>query len=399
MPTNRKCEDWLKALLEYVEDTEAPRLYWLWGGISAISSALQRRVWVPYGLEDIYPNLYIIIVARAGERKGGPLGLTKRMLEDIYIPVSVDSTSKRALTKELAKVAETCLFTHPDGTQRRMSAEAVISKELGSLLAIDKENMIITLTDLWDSHDSWKYNTSDKGHDFLFNVCITLFAATTPRYIVNNLPPDAYAEGFASRALWLSELPFYKSVYWPKPFEAFLYKKLIHDLGVISQLTGEFKIAPGAKKLFKDWYDKIPARKLVLRDERIRGNLNRLHLMVLKTAMCLRVARTNTLIAEEDDIGRAIDLVEDIFSNTTKAFGMGGYSRLGPMIQKVGDQIMVLENTTKGELMTINSMDLSISELEEVLRSLEMMGRIEMPITVEGPDQKIRGVKRKDQKQ
>ncbi len=397
MAKKRKLENWLKSLLECVEDTEAPRLYWLWGGLLTISSALQRRVWIPYGIEDIFPNLYICIVARPGERKAAPISLAKKMLEEVYVPVSVDSSSKRALTEELVISSETQQFQHPDGKPRRMSTLAVISKELGSLLAVDKENMIIALTDLYDCHDSWKYKTSGKGQDFLYNVCLTLFAATTPRYIMNNLPPEAYAEGWASRVAWISERPMYKSVPWPKPFPSILYNKLIYDLHTINGLIGQFRITPEAKAIFDLWYAKIPERKAFLRDERLLGNLNRLHIQVLKVAMVLKVSQSNVLLVEPDQMGQAIDFAEELLATTTKAFGSSGYSRLGPMVDAVKMQVRILKETSVRELMQMNVRNLSKSELEEVLQTLEIMGEIERPLLAEGSlDQMVRKVVRKE---
>ena len=395
MAKKRKLKNWLQSLLEYVEDTEAPRLYWLWSGIFSIASAFQRKVWVNYGIENIYPNLYLCIVARPGEKKGAPVRLSKRLLEDILSPVSVDSTSKRKLTKELAKLPDTEQFMHPDGKPRRMSAMAAISLELGSFLAIDKEAMIITLTDLYDSPDVWKYDTSDKGHDFLYNVCLGVFAAATPRYISRDLPPEAFGEGFASRVIWLSERPPYKPVDWPKNLNKLLYKDLVHDLQTISSLIGEFEVTAEARALFKTWYDKIPERKRILRDERLHGNLNRLHIQVLKTSMALAVAESNELVVNSDSMGRAIDLLEDIFSTANRAFGGSGTARLGPMTEKLKMQLAILKETTMRELMQMNYLNVSKTELEEILATLEIMGEIQRPASAAGTmDQKIIKIKR-----
>lgn len=326
--------------------------------------------------------------------------MAKELLEKAMIPVSVDSTSKRKLTKEMAKTCETEQFIHPsDGTSRKMSTLAVISKELGSLLAIDKENMIITLTDLYDCHDTWKYDTSDKGHDFLYNVCPTVFAGTTPRFITNNLPPEAFAEGFASRAIWLSEFPAYKSVPWPPPLDKLKLRTLVHDLHTISKLVGEFQITPVAKTIFDLWYAKIPERKKFLKDERLYGNLNRLHLQVLKVAMVLRVAESNKLIVDENEMGRAIDLVEELFAVASRAFGGGGYGSLGPMIETIRNQVAILGETTFRELLSMNypSFTHPKTDLEEILEILEIMGKIKRVVEARGSlDQVIRKVKREE---
>ena len=109
--SSRKCSNWISSLLDYVEDTESPRTFWVWSAISTVANALQRKVWLPFGLDTLYPNLYILLVAPPGRcRKGAPIGFSKRILTEIGVPVFVDSPTKRALTKELARISSTCQF-------------------------------------------------------------------------------------------------------------------------------------------------------------------------------------------------------------------------------------------------------------------------------------------------
>ena len=90
---NRKLKDWVGGLLELVEDTEAPRAFWMWGALYTIGATLRRQVWLPFGIQNIYPNLYVLLVAPpAKARKGGPPKLAKQMLNALHIPVAVDST-------------------------------------------------------------------------------------------------------------------------------------------------------------------------------------------------------------------------------------------------------------------------------------------------------------------
>ena len=80
----RQCENWLITLMDYVEETEAPRVFWLWSGLSTIASALQRKVWIPFGMETLYPNMYIMLVADPGDVDVSiPAALDNRLLESI----------------------------------------------------------------------------------------------------------------------------------------------------------------------------------------------------------------------------------------------------------------------------------------------------------------------------
>ena len=52
------------------KDNESPNIYIDYGFYSLIASALQRRVWVGDELNPIFPNLYVILVGKAGIGKG-----------------------------------------------------------------------------------------------------------------------------------------------------------------------------------------------------------------------------------------------------------------------------------------------------------------------------------------
>lgn len=371
----RKNKDWLKALYNYVEDTEAPRDYWLWSGIFTIAATLQRRVWIQYGLENIYPNIYVLVVAPPGERKGAPPTLAKKFLEKIEIPVSVDSSSKRAITEELAEIAKREYFNY-DGKPRSMASMAVVSKELSSLLAVDPKGIIEVLTDLYDSHDQWKYKTSKSGEDFLYNVCVSCFLVTTQTWLVNNLPAEAIGGGFTSRFAIVHDAEFYKLVYWPPEPPKQLYNDLITDLVEIRNLVGEFKIDPIAKEVFRQWYEKIPERKKGIQDPRMIPFMNRVHVIALKTAMALRVSYSNDLIITPDDIGRSIDLVDRCVSSGSKALGGHGKSTHGPDVDIIRTHIKTLGSVWFKELLSVFYRNLNKTELMEVVETIEAMGAI-----------------------
>jgi len=389
----RRAENWLKHLEKYVEDTEAPRDYWLWGGIHTICSALQRKVWIPYGMDNIYPNLYLLIVAPPGERKGGPPTLSKKLLQSIQVPVSVDSSSKRALTKELAEIAKTESFDWK-GKRRSMASISVISKELSSILAVDPKGMIEVLTDLYDSHDIWKYKTSDKGEDTLFNVCVSCFFVTTQTWLARNLPSEAIGGGFTSRFAMVHKAGFYKDVPWPSEPPKAVFEDLKHDLLLINNLVGPFEIPPETKKLFNSWYRGIKEKKKNLNDPRMLGFLNRMHVIALKVAMGLRVAYSDELIITPDDIGRATILVDSCIQSGSEALGGHGDNLLGPQIDALRVAIASLGVTYQKELVASHWRNLNPSQLEEVLITLEAMGHVKRTFIPTKSDYEIKWLKK-----
>lgn len=375
---SRKCENWLKTLGEYVEDTESPRHFWLWSGLFILGAALQRKVWLPFGLDTIYPNLFVLVVAPPGwSRKGAPVGFAKDILEDIGLPVGIDSPTKRHLTKRLHALSETEQFFY-EGFMRPQAPLALVSRELSSFLAVDPKNMIEAITDLYDSHKKWDYGTSGKGEDILRNLCISCLFATTPDWIARNLPEEAIGGGFTSRFLLISGVDRYKEVAVPPLPPPPLYKKLKMDLEVIAHLSGEFTWGEGAEELFTKWYGGIKPWADSVGDDRLYSGFSRVHVQAIKTAMSLHIARKDDLVLEKTDMIKAIALMKTTYATASEAFSSHGRSPLAVAIDKIIKQLKTFGTMTTSRLLTMNYRDVTKKGLMEILENLETMKMIEV---------------------
>jgi len=380
----RKLENWLKTLQEYVEDTEAPRDFWLWGGIFTISAALQRRVWLPYGLEPIYPNLYIMLVAPPGKcRKAGPLTLAKKMLKKTGIPVSKDSFSKRALTQEMAELYKTEHFTY-NGKMYSQTPMAIISKEMSSLLAVDPIGIVKLLTDLYDCHDEWDYGTSGKGEDILRNVATCAFIATTPTSLATDLPSEAIGQGFTSRIEIVTGYDTYKDVPIPSQPNKTLYEKLLSDLSTIAMITGEFAWTEEAQEYFIKWYKTLKGRIGEIKDERLHSFLSRIHVAAIKVSMTIHIAYSDELVIELSDLKGAIELVESVLATASDALGGHGRSLTSVDVELIMRQIQHRKSVSFEELLSINYRNTNKHELETVLETICAMGVVESKISAAG---------------
>jgi hypothetical protein len=381
----RLCDNWLISLMEYVEDTEAPRVFWLWSGLSTIASALQRKVWFPFGMENLYPNMYVLLVADPGEcRKGMPLSFSKKILQDIGVHVFADSPTKRAFTKDLDEVRKNQFFYMP-GSQVPVvhSSMSVVSKEFSSLLAVNPKEIIEVLTDLWDSHDEWEYKTSDKGKDKLYRICVNAFIGTTPRWLTSNLPPEAIGGGFTSRIIFVHAREKYKWLALPPPTNDKLYEQLKHDLKTINSVVGEFKLSNAAENLFNSWYQTIKDKTKDLSDDRLRGNLARLHTNVLKASMCLKIAYSNELIIDEADLRKSISVVESCLANAGDALGGHGSSRTAAGVERILRQVQLIGKISFTALLRANYRETNKLELHEILETLEGMGVVKLDTTID----------------
>lgn len=374
MPLKRR--NWLTMLREYVEDTESPRHFWIWAGLFCIGSALQRKVWVDFGLSNLYPNLYIMIVAPPGWcRKGPPAGFAKEILTDIDSPVFVDSPTKRALTEELARLSTLCHFSW-ENKNYPQAPLALVSKELSSFLAVDPKNMIEVLTDLFDSHDRWDYRTSKSGEDSIFGVCVSCLFASTPTWIAANLPAEAIGGGFTSRFIMVSGESKYKNVPIPPSKNRELYQHLVDDLAHISRLIGKFEWSPEALAAYESWYYTLDDKRMKCQDERLQGHLSRIHTIAIRVAMCLHVAEEDSLIIEKRDIETAIGLLEEAFQDASKAFSAHGRSDQALDTDAVLRQIVGMKYIPYKDLCIMNYRNVTRSQLNDILDYLENMESI-----------------------
>ena len=378
----RKCTNWLHSLLTYEENTESPRDFWIWAGIFCLTSAMQRKCWLKFG-DNLYPNLYIMIIAPPGRcRKGSPVGFAKKILmhDGIQVPVFVDSPTKRALTKMLAELTNTSgyRYTAPDGTveYRAQAPLALVSKELSSFLAVNPLDMINILTDLFDSHDVWEYKTSEKGTDKIYGVCLNCIFASTPTWIASNLPEEAIGGGFTSRFVVVPGFEKYKHVPIPTEGDPEIYADLVSDLARISRINGEFFFAPGAQEKYEAWYMTIEGKVKATQDERMHAYLERMHIIALKVSMALSIAESDELLITPENMTAAIGMAEIILREAPKAFGALGRSTMGVITDEVRRHVKVLRKVSFGELLKINYRNTNRMELKEVIRNLVDMGQV-----------------------
>ena len=396
---SRQLQSWLKTLEQYAEETESSRQFWMWAGVSTIASALQRKVWLQFGAQNLYPNMYILLVGPPAQRKDAPVSFSRKVLMDLSIPVAADSSSKRRFTSSLEKTSNTEQF-YFKGKPMTQCAMSVISGEFSDLFAVNLKEMVECLTSVYDSREVWKYETEGKGQDKLYNVCVNCLAATTPGWIMDNLPQSAIGGGFTSRFVMVYGDKVYKrvTVPWirsvedlkdPKIIEQHesLYKALVKDLQHIHQnLLGPFIWEPSAYQYFDTWYQRIDEKIRETNDERLHPFIGRMHTIALKTAMCLRADYSDELVLTIDEIKPSIALLEGVLKTASDAFGGHGRSKSGPDVQRVMAQVKMLRSLSFRELMKLNYRHLNKSELQQVLATIESMGLIRIQHSSEHPE-------------
>jgi len=384
--------DWLTGYLAYCNNTEPPKSYHTWTGISVIAGALQRRVYTVWGHETIYPNEYIVLIGPSGKcRKGTAMTIGKNLLTEVGIPLASESITREALIRRMKESVNT--FTDPTSGEIKFHCSlTVMSDELSVFLGQGDIKFLADLTDWYDSRDNWRYETKGQGIDHIQGICFNMLGAYAPDWLQSILPQEAIGGGFTSRIIFIVEDRKGKVVPLPTMTkeEFQLREDLINDLQIISNISGEYKYDDEAKAYYVNWYKKQEAQSSsggnVIDDPRFSGYCDRRANHIRKLAVILAASRSNQLIIEKIDLERAVELLESAEKNMPRVFGGIGKSPYSQAVELVLDYLIVHKKVTRSQLMRklyrdVDSQSLKIAE--EVLENMKVVKISRDPIANE----------------
>ena len=370
---SRKLDNWLHAYADFTTGTESPSIFHLWCGLGTIAGAAQRKVMLDAGYYQIYPNMFIILVAPAGRsRKSTALRIAKNMLKaateyGVEIHFSTQASSVAALVSQFSKI----------NNKEHQSLTAYIS-ELGSLLGSKSVEMSDFLTDIYDCNPDWDKQTIGRGLEKITFPWFNLLGATTPQWMGDNLSKTAVEGGFVSRSIFVFADQRLR-VAFPKVTDEqwAIRKDLIHDLAHIAKLKGTFRFSPSGLKYYTEWYEDGDWDQGAS-DYRISGYFERKHAHVLKVAMSISLASSDNLLLEPRDIAAALAALEELEPGMQKAFAGVGKNLFSADHERIKTQILASDSRgiTYKQLLQTNIHAVERSIIDQTLNTLLEIGEI-----------------------
>lgn len=391
----RELSGWLNNYLQYTDNSESPISYHTWCGLSVIAGALQRRVYLRWGLgRVIYPNLYTVLIGPSGRtRKGVAIGIAKDFLKNIPgITVTPESSSGRQAMILAMKRALTNFQDPSDGKIKFHCSVTAFSEELSVFLGQGDIAYLSNLTDWYDSKDDWEYETVGRGKDSLQGLCLNMLGGTAPDWIQSMIPQEALGGGFTSRIIFIVEEAKRKIVpeYFQTPEEVELGHKLTRDLERISQLAGEVKFTDAAKQLYIDWYIEqdtaLSAGKPAITDPRFAGYCERRATHLQKLMIICSAGRGDDLLIHPEDFHAAMSLLTSAEETMPKTFGGLGKARLSDETDIILNYIKKVGITTRKALMQKFYRDVDPQTLGNIEATMQHLGVVKIRLLPEQAD-------------
>jgi len=362
----RQCKDWLGTYLEYTQEQESPSMFHLWVGLSVITSALERKVYMDRGYYTLYPNLYIVLVgASARTRRTTAINIGYSIFKDA-LP-NVCTISQKITPEALISVLV-------DKNKTGMAGGTIVSSELSVFLgtSVKDDALIQLLTKLYDCEDIFDYHTIIRGREVCRNVYMNLIGSTTPEWIKGSLPSHAIGGGFTSRVIFVYQYEPEKLVPFPQLTNNQRKQRqmLIADLKLINKLKGKYELNEDAKKWYETWYVNIFSKSMNKSESALNGYYGRKHDTLLKVAMCVAASHNDELIVNDSDLEVALKAMDENEKYLPEVLKSVMATQVGEDKGKVYRTIARREEASFTEVLRNVSYCIDAKRLTEVLQSL-----------------------------
>jgi len=344
----------LHTYLKYVANTESPTIMQVWSAISAASACMGRHLYLPFGIGDIYPNMFVLLVGPPGTRKSQAIKYASKLVaESTNVRFAPDDTGGQRqgliaamegdenldsedqqfeIMDNAAMVADITSIGNLQVTMGRPEDKHhmfACASEFGTFMGEANSNTTRFLNKVWDGED-YKYKLSN-SEKVLKEPLMTIVGGTTTADIARILPAEAIGQGFMSR--WILVHAPNKEKRVARPFMHDEYKPALCD--VFHNLSREMSGAIEESKAAGKYLDYMYTHETVnIQDTRFVYYGERRHTHLIKLAMVLAAASGSQVLSVED-----VEQAENILAHTEArmpdALGEFGLTNEGAAKQKM----------------------------------------------------------------
>lgn len=376
--------NWIDTVLHQTDHVETPKNFVKWSLYSAIAAVTSPNVSLnKQGAYDLYPNIYVMLLAESGVGKGFGVWLAKSLV------TAVDNTRVFAGRNSVQKIVTDLSMAISKGKGKEMIKDArayLSSGEFVNFLLRD-EQAISILTEWYDTHyvKEWANSLKSTGTETLKDVNITMLGASTSDYLRESVPVAAIRGGFFGRLMLvysaekgkvnalIDEAKEEEQVA-PKVKE---WAKHLIELSKIEP-GSKFKVTDLAKEVYRPWYydlqERIRNRQLVDKT----GYIHRLHDHALKIAMILSLSESTELTLHKSHVEEGIQLAQDLLGTIKKTVIGIGLSSAAPQNEVFLRALFKAEGhrLTRRKMMQDNSSEFDSVEMDRIALTLEDAGFI-----------------------
>lgn len=333
------------AYFTFSANTELPIIANRWAAITGISALLGRNYWLPFGVSDVYPNIYTMLIGDPGARKSTAIRKIRRLVA--ATGYSTFAAEKTRQEKFLVDLQYGGADEDPETAAGDMVMEAmfgdeaelatvhpmfIVADEFLNFIGQGNYDFISLLGELYDFETGvFRHRLKNGKSVRISNPSISILSGNTHASFAECFPPQSIGQGFLSRLILVYCQTTGRRVTRPTIPDASDQEFIVGWLSKLAQtVTGPATVTDDAwgalDRIYQTWPD--------LDDARFRHYCSRRFTHLLKLCLITSASRLSTTISFADVI-----LANSILTYTEqlmpKALGEFGAARTSGVASKV----------------------------------------------------------------
>lgn len=384
--SDHKDLNFVQGFMNFCANTEVPQMFAAWSAIAGISAILGRRTYIEFGAGNIYPNMYITLVAGSGQmRKSTSIDMISDMLREIKPGPNIVA---QKLTPEA--LIDSLKVVHTEDPAHFMKVTCtgfILADELATFLNKQSYEAGIAplLIQFFDCKASWEYRTKSGGSQVLTDLCLGMIAGSTIDWLSSAIPTNAVGGGLTSRIVFV----YVDQPAAPVPYPVMsdetrsLRLTLINHLNRLARLEGMFKLTDSAMSFYKKEYMRFyngDDGHTFFNNPTLRGYASRRHIHQLKLSMLLSAAEDDARIIEDRHIAGATQFLSLSEKHMSTVLNMITSTELGLLQKQFIDMIMRSpvnpvtkeRRVSKSLILRVMGHRVTLRELDETINSLKI---------------------------
>lgn len=344
LPFNQgsKQEDFFSKWFNYTRGTEVPAAFYRWAAIGGLGAWLGRDVYIQFGDQKIYPNMYVLLMGEPGTKKSTAIKRMKKLLAQAgYGFFAAEKTSKEKFLLDLGEKED-------ESTDDFLNAGIFGNDEVKEVfIAADEFNdffgnnileFVSMLGVLWDFEGSYENKIKNGQSIKIPNPTVSILGGTTATTFASTFPQEIIGQGFFSRTVAVHARPTGKRITWP-------YSPTDEEKADLEEYLLKMKTCHSGKVEFSpeaiDLVDKIYQNWQNVEDIRFASYANRRHVHLLKLVLIHTIARLGDKV-ETRDVVYANTVLHHTEQFMSAAYGEFGQSKNSQLTHKI---LQILDNS------------------------------------------------------